>query len=126
MISPIAKVEALPVREVHVGKDSLDGSVDTVLVRLTDADGRTGIGECDAPPEVVKAFLEMPTAHVWSRNPTEILVGADPVEIAALWERSTTARSPRSARAWHPRALRRSTWRCTISPASSSAIRPTS
>jgi L-rhamnonate dehydratase len=87
VISPIAKVEALPVREVHVGKDSLDGSADTVLVRLTDADGRTGLGECDAPPEVVKAFVEMPTAHGWSRSPTEILVGADPVEIAALWER---------------------------------------
>ena len=87
MISPITKVEALPVRQVEAARGSLDGSADTVLIRLTDADGRTGLGECDAPPELVKAFVEMPTAHGWSRSPAEILVGADPVEITALWER---------------------------------------
>lgn len=87
MISPVAKVEALPVREAPVGRDSLDGSADTVVIRLTDADGRTGIGECDAPAEVVKAYVEMGTAHGWSRSPREVLVGADPVETAALWER---------------------------------------
>ncbi|MFO1037910.1 MAG: mandelate racemase/muconate lactonizing enzyme family protein [Geminicoccaceae bacterium] len=90
MISPIVKVEALPVREVVVGQDSLDGSADTVVIRLTDADGRTGIGESDAPPEVVKSFVEMPTAHGWSRRPVDILLGADPVEITALWERLYT------------------------------------
>ncbi len=49
--------------------------------RLTDEDGRYGIGETDAPPHVVKAFLEMPTAHLWSRNVSEILIGADPLEV---------------------------------------------
>jgi L-alanine-DL-glutamate epimerase-like enolase superfamily enzyme len=87
MISPITAVEVIPLATPHEGADDLDGTVDTVLVRLTDADGRTGIGEADAPPDVVKAFIEMPSAHLWSQNPAQVLIGADPVEVTALWER---------------------------------------
>lgn len=88
-MSPIAKVEVIPiaVENDKAKADDLDGTVDTVVVRLTDADGRTGIGESDAPPSVVKAFIEMPTAHLWSRNSEELLIGADPVEVTALWEK---------------------------------------
>ncbi|RPH71954.1 MAG: mandelate racemase/muconate lactonizing enzyme family protein [Hyphomicrobiales bacterium] len=46
-----------------------------------------GFGEADAPPSVVKSFIDMPTAHLWSRNAGEILVGEDPVEIAGLWQK---------------------------------------
>jgi L-alanine-DL-glutamate epimerase-like enolase superfamily enzyme len=35
----------------------------------------------------VKAFLETPTAHIWARRASEILIGEDPLEIAAIWER---------------------------------------
>ena len=87
MISPIAKVEVIPIAVPNDKADDLDGTVDTVVVRLTDADGRTGIGECDAPPSVVKAFIEMPTSHLWSQNMVRPLIGADPVEVTALWEK---------------------------------------
>jgi L-rhamnonate dehydratase len=36
---------------------------------------------------VVKSFLEMRTAHLWSRNMSEILIGSDPIELAANWQR---------------------------------------
>jgi len=87
MVSPIERVEVIPLAIPHELADDLDGTVDTVVVRLTDAAGRTGIGEADAPPSVVKAFLEMPSAHLWSQNPAQLLVGADPIEVTALWER---------------------------------------
>jgi L-alanine-DL-glutamate epimerase-like enolase superfamily enzyme len=83
----IAKVEAIPLILSDPAADSLDGTTDTLLVRLTDEDGRTGIGECDSPPEATKAFIEMPTAHFWSESMARLLIGADPVEIGALWER---------------------------------------
>ena len=86
-MSKIAAVEVIPVAAPDQAHDDLDGTVDTVIVRLTDEAGRTGIGETDAPPAVVKSFLEMPTAHLWSRNAGEILLGADPVETAALWQK---------------------------------------
>jgi L-alanine-DL-glutamate epimerase-like enolase superfamily enzyme len=87
MISPITAVEVIPLATPHELADDLDGTVETVLVRLTDAEGRTGIGEADAPPDVVKAFIEMPSEHLWSQNSVEVLIGADPVEVTALWER---------------------------------------
>ena len=86
-MSKIAAVEVIPVAAPDQAHNDLDGTVDTVIVRLTDEAGRTGIGETDAPPAVVKSFLEMPTAHLWSRNAGEILLGADPVETAALWQK---------------------------------------
>jgi L-alanine-DL-glutamate epimerase-like enolase superfamily enzyme len=86
-MSKIAAVEVIPVAAPGQARNDLDGTVDTVIVRLTDEDGRTGIGETDAPPAVVKSFIEMPTAHLWSRNAGEILLGADPVETAALWQK---------------------------------------
>ncbi len=86
-MSKIAEVEVIPVAAPDQARDDLDGTVDTVIVRITDEAGRFGIGETDAPPAVIKSFIEMPTAHLWSRNAGEILIGADPVEIAALWQK---------------------------------------
>ena len=86
-MSRIAAVEVIPVASPGQAQNDLDGTLDTVIVRLTDEDGRTGIGEADGPPEVIKAFIEMPTAHLWSRNAAEILLGADPVETAGLWQK---------------------------------------
>ena len=86
-MSSIARVEVIPVAAPEQARDDLDGTVDTVIVRVTDEDGRHGIGETDAPPMVVKSFVEMPTAHLWSRNLSEILVGADPLETAGLWKK---------------------------------------
>ncbi len=71
-MSKIAAIEIIPIIGPTPAAGDLDGTTDTVIVRLTDEAGRTGIGETDAPPHVVKAFLEMPTAHLWSRNVSEI------------------------------------------------------
>jgi L-rhamnonate dehydratase len=87
MISKIAQVEVIPIVAPEQARDDLDGTVETVIVRVVDADGRYGIGEADAPATVVKSFIEMPTAHLWSQNLISLLVGADPIEIAGLWQK---------------------------------------
>ena len=92
-MSAIEKIEVIPLRIGDVDAEDCDGTGDTVVVRLTDKDGRTGIGESDASPEAVKAFLETPTAHIWARRASEVLEGSDPIEIAALWERLYEATS---------------------------------
>ena len=58
-----------------------------MIPRIVNGGGRAGIGECDGPPEAVDAFVNMSSAHAMSRNMVEMLVGADPVEIGALWRR---------------------------------------
>jgi L-rhamnonate dehydratase len=86
-MSKIAKLEIIPIASPDSSATDLDGTTDTVIVKISDEAGRFGIGEADAPPQVVKSFLEMPSAHLWSRNVSEILLGSDPLEAAALWER---------------------------------------
>jgi hypothetical protein len=125
-VSRIAAIEVIPIIGPIPAAGDLDGTTDTVIVRLTDEAGRTGIGETDAPPHVVKAFLDMPTAHLWSRNVSEILIGADPLEATGLWQKlydgtfwpgrvaSASMPSP-------PSTSRSTTWR-----ASSTTCRPTS
>ncbi len=83
----IAEIEVLPLSTGIDRSGDLDSSNDTVVVRITDEDGRVGIGECDAPPAAVKAFIEMPTSHQESQRTRPNLIGADPVETVAIWER---------------------------------------
>ena len=85
-VCPIARVEAIPLIVPDADRSDLDGLVETVIVKVFDEAGRYGFGETDAPPALVKAFIESPTAHGWSRSIKEILVGRDPLEITALWE----------------------------------------
>jgi L-alanine-DL-glutamate epimerase-like enolase superfamily enzyme len=84
---PIVKVETIPLSVPLDTVDALDSTAETVLVVLTDAEGRQGVGEADAPPSVVKAYMEMPTGHLWSQGLAGHLLGADPVERTAIWTR---------------------------------------
>lgn len=84
---PIVAVEAIPLRAPSETGDGLDSTAETILVVLTDAEGRQGVGEADAPASVVKAFLDMPSEHLWSQGFRDLLIGADPVERTALWSR---------------------------------------
>ena len=86
-MASIVKIEIIPLANPEAKPMDLDGTTETVIVRILDENGLSGIGECDAPAYVVKAFLEMPTQHLWSSNASELLIGADPVETTALWER---------------------------------------
>ena len=86
-MSKIARLEVIPLAAPVQTADDLDGTTETVVVRVFDEDGRSGIGETDAPATVVKSFLEMPTQHLWSRNMSEVLIGGDPIELAAIWQR---------------------------------------
>lgn len=87
-MTPIAAIEVIPLLVPEQPADDLDGTVETVIVKIFDEAGRYGFGEADAPAEVVRSFLTMPTAHLWSRNIGEVLVGKDPLEIAALWQKA--------------------------------------
>ena len=87
MGAPIAKVDVIPLVESTTSGGDCDGAVETLVVQITDADGVSGIGECDSPAVATAAYLNMPTAHIWSQNIPKLLVGADPFERRALWEK---------------------------------------
>jgi L-alanine-DL-glutamate epimerase-like enolase superfamily enzyme len=82
--SPIASVEVIPLRAPTVDAGDLDSSSETAVIVIADEEGRTGIGEADAPVGAVQSLVEMPDAHAWSRGVAGMLAGRDPFEIAAL------------------------------------------
>jgi L-alanine-DL-glutamate epimerase-like enolase superfamily enzyme len=84
--SPIAAVEALVLRVPQAGEQDLDGSSETVVVRITDEEGRSGIGEADAPAAAVRELVLMDDVHGWSRGLAGMLAGRDPFELGALWD----------------------------------------
>jgi L-alanine-DL-glutamate epimerase-like enolase superfamily enzyme len=84
---PVVRVETIPLAAAGPGTDPLDSTAETVLVVLTDAEGREGVGEADAPPSVVRAYMQMPSGHLWSQGLAGHLLGADPLERTALWDR---------------------------------------
>ena len=81
----IQKIECLQLRSPHASPDDCDGAVDTAVVRITADNDVYGLGETDAPPNVMAALLETPTAHIWSRSVRDILLGQNPLDVEALW-----------------------------------------
>jgi L-rhamnonate dehydratase len=82
----VADVEVVVLRAPAADPADLDGSSETVLVRVADEEGRVGIGEADAPAEAVRELVLMEDVHGWSRGLAGMLVGRDPFEIGALWD----------------------------------------
>jgi L-alanine-DL-glutamate epimerase-like enolase superfamily enzyme len=81
-VSRVADVEAIPLVTGREPTD-LDAGNETVLVRVTDEDGRVGVGEADAPARAVRELVAMDDLFEWSRGLRSIVVGLDPFELAA-------------------------------------------
>lgn len=60
---------------------------DTFLVIIHTDEGLTGIGESDVNPWIAKACVEAPGTHTMGMCMRDILLGADPQDIAGLWEK---------------------------------------
>jgi L-rhamnonate dehydratase len=82
----IASIEVIPLVTPNLNPADLDGSYDTVLVRVHDDAGNVGTGETDAPAELIGGFIEMQDLHDWSRGLGNLLVGKDPFPILSLYE----------------------------------------
>jgi L-alanine-DL-glutamate epimerase-like enolase superfamily enzyme len=67
---------------------SFTSSAQDSLVVLIETDaGITGIGECDANPWMAKAVIEAPGTHTMGLAVKDMLIGANPFEIGALWRK---------------------------------------
>ncbi len=64
-----------------------DSAQDTIVVEVHTDEGVTGIGETDANPWVIKAMIEAPGSHIMSLGLRELIVGQDPTQPAAIWDR---------------------------------------
>lgn len=67
--------------------DACDSAQDTIVVEVHTDEGIVGIGEADANPWVLKAMIEAPGSHIMSLGLRELVVGQDPTQPRAIWDR---------------------------------------
>jgi L-alanine-DL-glutamate epimerase-like enolase superfamily enzyme len=83
----IARIECLQIRSPNLNPQDCDGAAETAVIRITAENGAYGLGETDAPPNVISALLETPTAHIWSRSIRDLLLRENALEVERLWDR---------------------------------------
>jgi L-alanine-DL-glutamate epimerase-like enolase superfamily enzyme len=68
---------------------SFTSSAQDSLVVVVHTDGGViGVGECDVNPWMAKACIEAPGTHTMGLSIRDLLIGSDPFEIGAFWERA--------------------------------------
>ncbi|MFO1037916.1 MAG: mandelate racemase/muconate lactonizing enzyme family protein [Geminicoccaceae bacterium] len=67
--------------------ETFDGSYDDCVVEIHTDEGITGLGEVDSLPAGIAAVILAPSSHTGARGLREVLLGQDPLEIEALWQR---------------------------------------
>ncbi len=65
---------------------STSSAQDSFLVIVHTDEGVCGIGESDVNPWIAKACVEAPGTHTMGLGIKEMLIGADPLQIEALWQ----------------------------------------
>lgn len=86
-MTAIAKIESHIVSVPAEGNAFAEGNEETVLVKVTDENGLYGIGECVAIPDTTRAMVDQVTINFWSQGIGPQLIGADPLEAKALYDK---------------------------------------
>jgi len=60
---------------------------DDIVVEIHTDEGVSGIGETDVNPWIARACIEAPGTHNMGLGLAEMLIGEDPLEVEALWEK---------------------------------------
>ncbi|GAC1472413.1 MAG: D-galactarolactone cycloisomerase [Chloroflexota bacterium] len=67
--------------------DATSSAQDDIVVEIHTDEGITGIGETDVNPWIARACIEAPSTHTMGMGLTDMLIGHDPLEVEAIWER---------------------------------------
>jgi L-alanine-DL-glutamate epimerase-like enolase superfamily enzyme len=66
---------------------STSSAQDDIVVEIHTDEGLSGIGETDVNPWIARACIEAPGTHTMGLGLTAMLLGADPLDVEALWDR---------------------------------------
>ena len=89
----ISKIDVIELRIPEWTGETFDGSYDNCLVLVHTDDGVTGLAEVDSVPSVIRAIIEAPRSHTHAMGLAVALIGQDPENVEALWERMYDATS---------------------------------
>ena len=85
MTVTIERVEVLCLQDPQAAYFRFEGSYQNVVVLVHDDNGLVGIGESDAPPEIVKTLIEMASYNYLAEGLADIVVGQAVEDPRLLW-----------------------------------------
>lgn len=83
----ITEIECFVLLVPDVDVEACSSAQDNIVVRVHTDTGLVGVGETDTNPWAVKALIEAPGTHCMGRGLAEMLIGEDPRQTEALWEK---------------------------------------
>lgn len=83
----ITEIECIALVIPDFDSEACSSAQDNLVVRVHTDEGLVGIGETDANPWAVRAFIEAPGTHCMGLGLSEMLLGADPRDVEGLWQR---------------------------------------
>ena len=83
----ITKIDCHVLLDPGYDADSTSSSQDDIVVEIHTDEGLTGIGETDLNAWVARACIDAPGTHTMDQGLRHMLLGADPLDVEALWER---------------------------------------
>ncbi len=83
----ITNIVATCLYSPEINENASDSAQDTVIVEIHTDEGITGIGEVDAPPSVIKSYIDMPSSHDISMSVKKVVVGENPLDIERIWKK---------------------------------------
>ena len=83
----ITEIECYVLLAPDMSTSSTSSAQDSFIVLVHTDEGIAGIGESDVNPWIARACLEAPGTHTMGRGLRDMLIGAEPLSIAPLWER---------------------------------------
>lgn len=73
-----------------LAENATSSSQDDLVVIVHTDEGISGVGETDTGPWLAKAAIEAPGSHSMAMGMKELLIGMDPFDTAAIWEKLYT------------------------------------
>ncbi|MDX2018797.1 MAG: mandelate racemase/muconate lactonizing enzyme family protein [Deltaproteobacteria bacterium] len=86
----IRDIECFVLQSPQIRKDATSSAQDDIVVLVHTDEGITGVGETDTGPFVARAAIEAPGTHTMALGMKELLIGADPFDTSALWQKLYT------------------------------------
>lgn len=83
----ITDIECHVVVVPDVAEDACSSAQDDIIVVIRTDEGLTGVGETDTNPWVARAMIQAKGTHCMARCLSDLLIGEDPLNVEALWDK---------------------------------------
>ncbi len=86
----ITNIECKILKIPGLKEDATSSSQDDLVVIVHTDEGISGIGETDTGPWLAKAAIQAPGSHTMAMGMKDLLIGMDPFDTGAIWEKLYT------------------------------------